>query len=112
MNTKIEYLYRDGSNYKKWQTVIVSGALTKEQVKTILDCRNEELYFIPSQVGLPESRFDDSPTDDDHAWFELYDWSFEETDLEPTPGLPLTAEDLAKRFSAAKGNWKDGEWAC
>lgn len=57
MNTKISYLYRDASNYKVPNECIVRGLLTDEQTKAILDCLDMD-NFIPSQVGLPERRFD------------------------------------------------------
>ncbi|MBP3585213.1 MAG: hypothetical protein J6J59_05960 [Peptococcaceae bacterium] len=71
LNTKIEYLYRDASNYKIYNECVVKGILTAEQREEIVDCLSEGEYFIPSQVGLPEKRFDDW-TEDDHPWFELY----------------------------------------
>ena len=51
MNTKIEYLYRVASNYKKINQVIVSGT------------------------------FDDKLTEDDHCWFELSVENFSVTSL-------------------------------
>jgi len=62
LNTKIEYLYRDASNYKVYNECVVKGIVTAEQRKEIVDCLNEGEYFIPSQVGLPEKRFDDWTT--------------------------------------------------
>ena len=38
MNTKIEYLYRDASNYKKINQVIVSGTFDEAQKESIRDC--------------------------------------------------------------------------
>lgn len=58
MNTKIEYLYRDASNYKKINQVIVSGTFDEAQKESIQDCLSEGEYFIPRQVGFPEMRFD------------------------------------------------------
>ena len=57
MNTRISYFYRDASNYKAYNECIVRGLLTDEQTKAILDCLDRD-NFIPSQVGLPERRFD------------------------------------------------------
>lgn len=68
-NTKIGYLYRDASNYKKWNEVVIRGSMSPEQIDTIIGCLDDELHFIPRQVGLPEDRFDEI-TEDDHAWFE------------------------------------------
>lgn len=68
LNTKIEYLYRDASNWKRWNTVIVKGVITTEQVGVIMDCLHDGEYFIPQQIGLPEVRFE-TQNEDDHCWF-------------------------------------------
>ena len=66
MNTRINYLYRDACNYKRSNCAVVAGTLTDEEKKEIFQSLDGE-YFIPRQVGLPEVRFDDSPTVDDHC---------------------------------------------
>lgn len=38
MNTRISYLYRDASNYKKHNEVVVPGTFTPEQIKAITGC--------------------------------------------------------------------------
>lgn len=104
MNTRINYLYRDASNYKVHNTAVIRGELSEEDQKTILSCLEDGEYFIPSQVGLDEERFG-SWTEDDHCWFEL-----EPGFAEPTNAAPgnLTCEQLVANFLAAKGNWDDG----
>lgn len=96
-NTKINYLYRDANNYKQHNEVVVKGQFTPEMqdiIKNALECGE---FFIPSQVGLPEKRFDDY-TDADHCYFELdVDNDFVETDEEPT--VELTAEELTNAFA-------------
>ena len=57
-NTKIGYLYRDASNYKKWNEVVIRGSISPEQIDIIIGCLDDELHFIPRQVGLPEERFE------------------------------------------------------
>ena len=105
-NTKIYYLYRDASNYKKGNEAIVEGAITQEQIDTIMDCLDEGEYFIPKQVGLPEVRFD-KITEDDHCWFELDKYGFTATDEEPT--VRMTIDELVEKFKAASGNWDDSK---
>ena len=96
MNTKIEYLYRDASNYKKINQVIVSGTFDEAQKESIQDCLSDGEYFIPKQVGFPEIRFD-KLTEDDHCWFEL-----------SLPAeIQMSAEDVVNAFLAAKDNWDD-----
>ena len=100
MNTKISYLYRDASNYKVYNDAVVRGEAAKEQAKEIFSCLQDGEYFIPGQVGLPESRFDDI-TEDDHAWFELL--CLENT--KEAPNVDMDVSEILERFQKAKGNW-------
>lgn len=104
MNTRINYLYRDASNYKVLNSAVIRGELSEEDQRTILSCLEDGEYFIPSQVGLDEERFG-SWTEDDHCWFEL-----EPGFAEPTNATPsnLTCEQLVANFLTAKDNWDDG----
>ena len=102
LNTKIEYLYRDASNYKVYNECVINGIVTAKQREEIVDCLSEGEYFIPSQVGLSEKRFDDW-TEDDHPWFELYDCDFHITKEVPT--VAITADELVNAFKEAKDNW-------
>lgn len=104
MNTKISYLYRDASNYKVPNECIVRGLLTDEQTKAILDCLDMD-NFIPSQVGLPERRFDRFDPQEDHCWFELQENGFEPTDSEAT--VDLSVDELVSHFLARKNCWDD-----
>lgn len=102
-NTKIEFLYRDASNYKMQTTVVVRGAMTEQGVREIMDSLDSGTYFIPSQVGLDGERFSDE-TEDDHPWFELYETSFSLT--ANTPTSELSFEELVEKFKAAADNWQ------
>lgn len=59
-NTKITYLYRDGSNNKIDASVIFSGAITLAErdrlVNAMLPAHDDDLFgtIIPGQVGLPD----------------------------------------------------------
>ena len=103
MNTKISYLYRDASNNKVPNECIVRGLLTEEQTKAILDCRAGD-NFIPSQVGLPEKRFDRFDPEEDTCWFELYESSFDPTDAEAT--VDLSVDELVSHFLSRKNHWE------
>ena len=104
-NTIMEYLYRDGSNYKVWTQVILEGEISQEQKDTIRDCLDCN-DFIPSQVGLPEHRFE-SVNEDDGPWFELYpDTAFTATDEEADG---MTVDELVARFKECKDSW-DATW--
>lgn len=105
MNTQIEYLYRDADNYKNWNHVIVTGTLTDAQIEEIISCCDCNEYFIPSQVGLPEERFEKWDEDADHCWFSLEADSFSQTPLPAT--VDITARQLYENFLVRKGNWDD-----
>ena len=106
LNTKISYMYRDACNYKRPQSVVLSGELTKGQIQQIYDSCDGE-FFIPAQVGLPEIRFGEI-TEDDHCWFEIGDITL--TLDNPTENY--TAKEVLDKFLDAKENgWDDVEYA-
>lgn len=108
MNTRISYLYRDASNYKAFNTAVLRGLLSKEQIREIISCLEEEERFIPEQVGLPADRLDRyERCEDDTCWLELYESGFEPTNQKAT--VEITAEELLERFRKAKDNWKTFE---
>lgn len=104
MNTKIYYLYRDASNYKKPNEVIVKGEITADQMQQILKSLQDGEYFVPEMVGLPAERFG-SFTEDDHVFFELDQMGFDITDREAT--VDMTVEDLAKAFVEHTNDWEN-----
>ena len=103
-NTKIYYLYRDGSNYKKPNSIVVPGRYTEEQIQTIISCLNEGQWFVPHKVGFPEEKFEEE-TEADHPWFELYACDFDETS--ESPQIEKTPEEIVQLFLQAKDNWLD-----
>ena len=106
MNTKINYLYRDASNYKVYHDEIVAGELSEEQKAMILDSLDWGEYFMPGAVGLPGGRFEVFDPMEDHEWFELGCEPFEKTDEEPT--VEMTAAELAENFARCKDRWLEG----
>ena len=107
MNTKINYLYCDGGNYKRRQEAIVAGIFTKDDRVIIQNALDDGLWFIPEQIGLSCDRFSEYETDEyDHCFCELeIDNDFEETEDPPT--VDMTAEDITKAFSLALANGWD-----
>lgn len=103
-STCIGYLYRDGSNYKVPNNVIVPGRYTDEQIKTIINCLDDGMYFIPDKVGFPEKKFD-TETEDDHPWFELDALDFE--DSAEAPQIDKSPEEVVDLFLAAKDHWEE-----
>lgn len=71
-----EYMYRDGSNYKAWGAILLSGKPTHEYINALKICLESEEYFVAEQVGIPpvyKELWDlsEGPTDDDHALHEF-----------------------------------------
>jgi len=77
-NVKFHYLYRDGSNYKKWGDVVFSTLddLSIESIlKSLRESFSEDGLFIAHQVRIPEVFLaDEYPlSDDDHCFHEFAD---------------------------------------
>lgn len=111
MNTVMNYMYRDGSNYKDYTSVVLEGEITEEGRKTIRKVLDGGELFIPEQVGLPANRLDQyERCEDDHAYCELDpDEGFEFTNAEPT--VPMTVADLVKAFATVTA-WDESLVAC
>ena len=120
MNSQITYLYRDGSNYKRYNTVIVKGKMTSAHLARIEKCLFDGEYFVPRSVGLPEERSTDYRTDDDHCWFEWeiyqddatgeYDLDYSGVELTDTEAnVDLTVDELVANFEAVQ-QWDETGW--
>ncbi len=75
-NAEFNYLYRDASNYKLWNSVIFtnpSAMSLEEAEKRLRPLLDSEELFIASQVRVPEvfSFLTDEPTEDDHCYHEF-----------------------------------------
>lgn len=101
-NTQITYMYRDASNWKQFETVVLAGAMSQEDIDLIISKLEDGDLFIPEQVGLPRLQFR-WPTlnEDDHVYHELKREDFEIVDLPPT--LEITAKELVENFHNV--NW-------
>ena len=72
MNTRVEYLYRDGSNCKQWGPVVFRGEYNESLVRRLFAALDREEFFIAHQVRLPELFFADRELyADDHCWHEV-----------------------------------------
>jgi hypothetical protein len=100
MNTRFSYLYRDACNYKKFNDVVLSGIIQEKQIAPFL---KDKLFFIPSDVGLPDLQ-DDTFSVDDHIWHE-----FEKIELtEEPPNLEIVSSLLIEKFKdASQNNWNE-----
>lgn len=117
-NTLFEFLYRDASNYKTLNRVLLEGELTQEEIEEIYSCC-DGCFFIAEQVGLSHSFPGTSITEDDHVWCTMYEdaphgFSTVSTELDAdsddTMWLPqekrfLSARELLEYFRAANGHW-------
>jgi len=101
MNTLLEYLYRDASNYKQHGSVVLQGTISPKDIRPLLI---DGEYFIPSQVGLPDLQHKfrdqgvDYPTGDDHAWHEIA--SMRPTRKQAT--LPLHRKEFLARLQRSR----------
>lgn len=99
-NTRLNYLYRDASNYKTMNSVVLAGKMTDEQFAEMQECcEDHHEMFVPEQLGLDLIR-DWETTADDHPWAELVDYEY--TNVNDTV---TTVEELLELFRHAKGNW-------
>lgn len=73
---RFNYLYRDGSNYKSWGTVVFTNSeqLTLGEIETrLIDAFLPDKLFIASQVSILEKFLflDGKFTEDDHCYHEF-----------------------------------------
>lgn len=102
-NTKIDYTYRDGANYKTDASLIFPGVITAEQIKMIrenLMPDGDEDNFLPRQVGLkplcPWTDDDEYEDDIDHCIHTLVGITLVLDDAQEDD--PIV--DLANKFAA------------
>jgi hypothetical protein len=111
VNTRIDYMYRDGANWQSYGHAVLAGELSDADRALIRENLDSGEYFIPSQVGLPDLQYKDATyyhPDYDHVWHELnVDEDFEPTNAPPT--VQFTAHEFAERFRDIV--WDDGMWA-
>ncbi len=73
MNTKLEYLYRDAGNNKKWGEVVFTNhkSINLGQLKSMFkEVLIKKEFFIARQSGLPELSFQKPDKELDHGWYE------------------------------------------
>lgn len=83
LNLKLNYLYRDGANYKQFGSVVfenpdfLTPRKASEQLRQKL-ISNE--FFVPQDWGLPRLQYHpyDPEIDHDYHEFERFEWTEEE----------------------------------
>ena len=111
MNTRIQYLYRDGANNKAYPTldVVVRGPASESHENRIRCALDEFGGFIAAQVGLPETFLVDLRGEApicgvDHPW---HTWLALDPTRDPATD-PRTVEDLVQAFErACEQEWND-----
>lgn len=99
-NTKLTLLYRDAGNYKEYQTEVLAGEVTTEQLAAMAAKLDDGTYLVAEQVGLPTPSFANlgSPgwprAKTDHVFTTLADFeeALDEGEDLPDPADLLTDE--------------------
>lgn len=97
LNTEISYVYRDSSNYKQYNTLVLNGEISQIGVEIIISKLIDQQFFIPEQVGLPalQKRFI-TLTSDDHPYHELLREDIRIVSSESS--IELNIDELVERF--------------
>ena len=102
MNTRIDYLYRDSGNFKKYLSVVLTGEIAPDALN---DYFHEGSFFIPSEVGLTDLQPNPFTTYD-HIWHEIEEVAF--TNNPPTV-LIQAANFLSDFIIASSNSWNEKE---
>ena len=104
MNIRFSYLYRDFSNYKKFNEIVFLNP-TNKSLEEIGQFIKEHLiegeWFYPSEWKVPDLHFDNWDSEDDHFLHEFH--HVEETYEQPANNV--TIEDLILTIKSAKNHF-------
>jgi len=107
MNTVFNYLYRDGSNYKQWGSVVFAGTITDALTERFTRSLDSGEFFIADQLRIREVFPETWPIyADDHCWHE---WAgFEGSDSSPDDFSSRTIEEFVRDAEHAReSGWND-----
>ena len=109
-NTRIDYMYADAGNHKKFGHAIVRGPVFEKDLKVIFKNLFDGEFFIPDQVGIPRlAPSIDSPDYDDELDHDLHGFeSFSLTLDAPTSNMKI--REFVGKFDAIK-NESDWEFS-
>jgi hypothetical protein len=100
MNLQLNYLYRDGSNYKQFGAVVFGNErdIEIDVIKNIITANLiDGEYFIAEEWGVPSLFFEDK-NKDDHQWHEFE--SLEQTNtIESLTGIDALLRKILKANS-------------
>lgn len=104
-NTRFEYLYRDGSNYKQWREIVFRGDCDDRLRNRLVRALDSGDLMIAHQVRLPELFFTGPVYGDDHCWHEFH--KIEPTDDPPDDALNRTFTEFVQEVEqAASDGWQ------
>jgi hypothetical protein len=109
-NVRFQYLYRDGSNYKKWGDVVFSNAddLSIESIrKSLRGSFSDDGLFIAHQVRIPEVFLAEEYEldSDDHCFHEFADVEAT-SDAQNDPSGRSIGEFMTEAAKEAKIGWR------
>ena len=103
MNVRFEYLYRDAGNFKCWGEVVFANPrnISADRVAAIAEkvLRADSLYFVASEVNVPDLLFAEWNKTLDHDWHEVH--SFQTTDDAPNDPQERNIEDFIELLQHA-----------
>lgn len=71
----IDYMYRDGSNYKQHGAIYLDTPLSEGETAALKSTLDDAEYFLPEQLGLGIEELNvnagNFPNDEDHPWHEM-----------------------------------------
>ncbi len=104
------YLYRDGSNYKSWGTIVFANKRRSEIAelrKRMEAALLAEGTFVAHQVRIPDLflYLNGELTSDDHCYHEFHDLT--DTDAEPTDRFGRSIDEFMKEVERESSRgWK------
>jgi hypothetical protein len=107
MNIRLEYLYRDSGNFKKWNDIVfsncdkISAEIAIEEIRNNLE---EGLYFRAEDIGVNDLHFDEFNPLLDHHWHEFHSCS--ETEDEVTDIQHRDIKSIISKFITSKSKCK------
>jgi hypothetical protein len=109
-SVRFRYLYRDGSNYKKWAGIVFSnadGLPTDTVTQGLRENFLEDGIFIAHQVRIPEVffAFEDQLSPDDHCFHE-FDSVEITSDIPNDPCGRSIREFMAEVAREAQHGWR------
>ena len=105
-----DYCYRDATNYKAWGTLLLQGACSTSDIKSLQKQFDSGELFIAEQLGIPPLyaelwEFSNGPSIDDHVWHTFYALR-PATKEETNAGVFGTVEDLISKIKEVE-TWNE-----